>query len=479
MARIRPQPLPSGHTILVVDDDQDLRDTLCQLLRSDGHEVLDAANGHDAVRLCREQPVHLMLLDYFMPGITGEEVIRQVRTFDPNLQIVLQTGYASEKPPRQMMRELDIQGYHDKSEGPDRLLVWVDAALKTFRHVQALCASRSGLDYILRATPDLHRLQPLEDLLKGILLQIQGILGIPSACVAILTSPAPAQAPGPGGAPLPGEQEFVIQVGTGRFETSSWSSLTSQEQQLVRAAAQSGESSLGPHAVLPLKAGHRCLGVVLIDNPLQAATDRHLLDIFCTQAAVAIENVRLYSLATVDDLTRLMNKRPWLDRLAETVLLGSRSGLPTSLLVLDIDHFKRINDTHGHLAGDRVLALVGTTIREQVRRSDVAGRYGGEELVVTLPQTSPEGARVIAERLRREIAALRIPWEGEHLQLTVSIGCATIQPGVPGSPLAPGDRTPDLELLARADSALYVAKREGRNRVAQCGSRSEPCLEPQ
>ena len=181
MARIRNQSPPSGHTVLVVDDDSELRATIVQLLSSDGHEVIEATNGSDAVQICLDRQVHLMLLDYFMPGMTGEEVIRQVRVFNTDLQIVLQTGYASEKPPRQMMRDLDIQGFHDKSEGPDKMLVWIDAALKTFRHMRAIQASRSGLDYILKATPELHRLQPLDDLLKGVLLQIQGLVGFSSA----------------------------------------------------------------------------------------------------------------------------------------------------------------------------------------------------------------------------------------------------------------------------------------------------------
>ncbi|WP_407542723.1 diguanylate cyclase (plasmid) [Deinococcus radiomollis] len=458
MARIRTLAPPSGHTVLVVDDDSELRATLIQLLSSDGHEVIEAANGADAVQLCRHRTVHLMLLDYFMPGMTGEDVIRQVRTFDTELQIVLQTGYASEKPPRQMMRDLDIQGYHDKSEGPDKLLVWVDAALKTFRHMQAIQASRSGLDYILKATPELHRLQPLDDLLKGVLLQIQGLIGFNSACVATFEHAMVSLMHG---------ETLTIRVGVGRFESKVWENLTEHEQGVVHDAVLSGECHLGAQVVIPLKAGRRLIGVVLVDNPVKLEGDRHLLEIFAAQAAVAIENVRLYTQATTDDLTGLMNKRPWLNRLSETVLLAARGGMATSVLVLDLDHFKSVNDRYGHLAGDRVLRAVGTRLRESLRITDVGGRYGGEELVVILPQTDETGCLVIAERVRLEIETLRIPWEGQTLAVTVSIGCATLGPVGPEEAMSLQVQEPDVDLLARADTALYAAKVSGRNRVAQ------------
>lgn len=460
MARIRTQTPPSGHTVLVVDDDHELRATIVQLLSSDGHEVVEAANGADAVRLCQDRPIHLMLLDYFMPGMTGEDVIRQVRAFDRDLQIILQTGYASEKPPRQMMRDLDIQGFHDKSEGPDKMLVLVDAALKTFRHMRAIQASRSGLDYILKATPELHRLQPLDDLLKGVLLQIQGLVGFTSACVATFEHAMVS---------LVQEKTLTIRVGTGRFESGAWACLDDHEQALVQTAAQTGESYLGTQVVLPLKAGQRNVGVVLVDNPVRLEGDRHLLEIFAAQVAVAIENVQLYTLATTDDLTGLMNKRPWLNRLSETVLLAARGGMATSVLVLDLDHFKGVNDCFGHLAGDRVLKAVGLTMRQHLRVTDVGGRYGGEELMVILPQTGEAGCLVIAERLRTAIESLRIPWEDQELQVTVSIGCATLGPVEPADAASLRAQESDLELFARADKALYVAKVSGRNQVAQSG----------
>ncbi len=135
MARKRNLLPPSGFTVLVVDDQEETLESVSALLVREGHRILTADSGHKALEMFRENAVHLLLVDYFMPRMTGEELVREIRTLDPHVQIVLQTGYSGEKPPRQMLRELDIQGYHSKSDGPERLLLWVDVALKAHRQM--------------------------------------------------------------------------------------------------------------------------------------------------------------------------------------------------------------------------------------------------------------------------------------------------------------------------------------------------------
>ncbi len=465
MARLSQQVPSSGHTILVVDDDADLRSTVERLLRTNGHTVLSADGGLAALQMVREHDVHLVLLDYFMPEMTGEDVVRELRAGGHGMQVVLQTGYASERPPRDMLRDLDIQGYHDKSEGPDKLLVWVDAALKTYRHVQAITASRDGLNHILRAAPQLHRLQSLDELLRGILLQLQGILGFSSAAVATRVpghSTAADSTPGHSSfVAVPDAQDFRIRVSTGRYEGRQWSELGEPERSTVIAAASTGRTAHLPCTALPLRVGDRNVGVVLVDlDPQRAArTDLTLLEVFAAQAAVAIENVQLFELATTDDLTGLMNRRAWMARLEESLQLGMRHGHPTSVVLLDIDHFKKVNDTHGHLAGDALLRLLGDTLRREVRSTDLAARYGGEELAVLLPHTSAEGAVVIAERIRRSIAEQGLSWTTGEVRVTTSIGVAT-HPGAPTD-----QASGSMELIDAADQALYRAKQSGRNQV--------------
>lgn len=126
----------ADHTILIVDDEEMALEATAELLTREGYKVLVTNHGHEAVALCREQEIQLMILDYMMPELSGEEVVRMVRSFDPDLQIVLQTGY-NKIPPREMLQSLDIQGYHSKIDGPEKLLLWVDIALNSYEHLRA------------------------------------------------------------------------------------------------------------------------------------------------------------------------------------------------------------------------------------------------------------------------------------------------------------------------------------------------------
>lgn len=456
MARINQHKPPTGHTLLVVDDDPTIVATLEQILKQEGHTVFTAASGTAAIELCQSQNIHLMLLDYFMPDMSGEEVIRAVRQTNQVTQIVLQTGYASERPARQMLAELEIQGYHDKSEGPEKLLVWVDAALKAFHQGRALRASSNGMRHILQAAPEMYRLQPLEDLLYGILLQIEGLLGLSGTLVALKENGLIA---------LEEQQRFEVRVGTGRFQDKSWEQLKPNEQTLIIEAAKTGLIQSDGLLTLPLLAGERTVGVVLIEHGNLLQANLEILQLFASQAAVAIENVRLYELATIDDLTRVATRRHWLTRLDDTLRLALRHGHTLSVVMLDIDHFKTINDTYGHLAGDRVLTALGQIIEQNLRRSDGVGRYGGEEFALLLPHTDLGGAVELAEKLRHAIAELSVVWQHQPISLTASLGVATIQLSanpMRGAGLLESTRT---ALLQAADDALYQAKRQGRNRV--------------
>jgi two-component system, cell cycle response regulator len=169
------------------------------------------------------------------------------------------------------------------------------------------------------------------------------------------------------------------------------------------------------------------------------------------------DNRRLEALATTDPLTRVLNRRALLDRLTAELDRARRFSSSLTLLLLDVDHFKQINDTAGHLAGDSVLRQLGALLEDAVRKVDVVARYGGEEFVAILPETSSEGGVIFAERLRERIAAQSFDVGSERpVHLTVSIGIATF----------PSPRVSTTEdFFARADEALYRAKSGGRNQV--------------
>lgn len=157
-----------------------------------------------------------------------------------------------------------------------------------------------------------------------------------------------------------------------------------------------------------------------------------------------------------DDLTGLYNRRFLQQRLEEELHRASRYSLKLSCIMLDIDHFKSINDAHGHAAGDHILREVATVIRHHVRRSDLAIRYGGEEFMLILFENEKNGAMRVAERIRADVASRHFEWNRIPLKVTVSSGVAVFPDE--------GISTPQ-ELIERADAALYSAKASGRNVV--------------
>ncbi len=167
--------------------------------------------------------------------------------------------------------------------------------------------------------------------------------------------------------------------------------------------------------------------------------------------------VELDELLATDVLTGLANRRKLEELLEHEVTRARRFETPLSVVMIDLDHVKQVNDTHGHLAGDAVLSAVGRTVQSELREVDGAGRYGGEELLLVLPGTNLEGARAAAERVRAAIAAQVVEHDGQRLTVTASAGCATLDPRRP--------RTAG-ELVQAADAALYAAKEAGRDRVA-------------
>jgi diguanylate cyclase (GGDEF)-like protein len=160
-------------------------------------------------------------------------------------------------------------------------------------------------------------------------------------------------------------------------------------------------------------------------------------------------------MAMTDDLTGLFNRRHFTRQGMKELGLAQRSQQPCALIMLDIDHFKAINDTHGHQAGDDVLKTLARVIGQNVREADTVGRLGGEELAVLLPNTDGEVAASLAERLRQSVEAIPHVVNGQALTVTVSLGVASLWAN-----------TDTLDtLLSRADQAMYAAKHQGRNRV--------------
>jgi diguanylate cyclase (GGDEF)-like protein len=207
---------------------------------------------------------------------------------------------------------------------------------------------------------------------------------------------------------------------------------------------------------LPLSAGSQHFGALLLLRQGQASfgdEDRRLAEMVAGSTAMALQNARL---ATTDGLTGLYNRRYFEQALAFECERARRLGRPLGLLMIDVDHFKRFNEEHGHLAGDVVLQLVASTLGGQLRRTDIVARVGGEEFAAILPENDEEAVLAAAERLRLAVEATPPPtFEGNLLPMVrVSVGGATLEPTV----------VDPKALVGAADGALRRAKRAGRNR---------------
>lgn len=209
---------------------------------------------------------------------------------------------------------------------------------------------------------------------------------------------------------------------------------------------------------IPLLVRRRPIGVICATHPEKSWFTKDHEELLCFLAnsvVLDVENARLYRLAITDPLTGVYNRQHLAERLKEEVDRAHRYRTPLSVLIVDLDHFKAVNDEFGHQGGDRAIEEVATRMTAVVREVDLVARYGGDEFVAILPNTGREGAERAAQRLLESIRATPVGTGRGEVTLTVTIG---------GSVLNRHEEARDL--LARSDAALYQAKKEGRNRYA-------------
>jgi len=214
--------------------------------------------------------------------------------------------------------------------------------------------------------------------------------------------------------------------------------------------------------VLPLVVREEPIGTLIVAAKAPGAFGapvRATLQALSNHLAVAMANARLVrqleELATTDGLTGCLNKRAFLDQMEQKLLAAQRFGRKLSVIVTDLDHFKAVNDTYGHAAGDRVLQELGQVLRRVKRETDLVARFGGEEFCVLCEETDSRGAQLLAERVREELAGAELQTELGPLRVTASLGVATFPDHASTAP----------DLFAQGDKALYEAKHRGRNRV--------------
>ena len=240
--------------------------------------------------------------------------------------------------------------------------------------------------------------------------------------------------------------------------------IRSHSSRLPVASPHEGELTVRSVLLIPLKVKGRTLGLLLLGSD-QADYFKHehmhMLSTICLQAAANIENSLLHRRvedeALSDGLTHLHNHRYFQERLQAEVSRARRNNGAISLLMADIDHFKKINDTFGHRIGDSVLLQIAAILKDTVRSADDVARYGGEEFAIILPDSDRKGALRMSERARQAVERVTFVAEEHRIQITISIGSATF----------PNDAGEPWVLIEHADRALYAAKEQGRNRVVQ------------
>jgi two-component system cell cycle response regulator len=448
-----------------VDDDPQLLSTLQECLNGHGYAVTTATNGHQAMECLQDQEFALALLDLMLPGVSGLELLSHIKAHNSDTEVILITGHAGLDSVVQALR-LGAYDYLIKSNlRLAEFQALVTRALerrRLARENRELVAhlSRAREELANRRARELAQVRQIGETLVGPLTWDQLIQGL----VNLIWDSCPVQLLG---LEIRGPvAELPLEAFRRRPDISDAIYQTFQDLLKGQFTADAAAPPLSDGTPLPemqwLKVSVENVTLVAGAGRQEPFTPEEveLFRIFILQGEAGIKNLVLFervkSLATRDALTGLHNYRYFKEALLYEVERSRRYNTPLSLLFLDIDDFKQINDTRGHLHGDAIIRKVGTILKDEIRLADLLCRYGGDEFVLLMSQTPLEQAGLLAERLRNRIAQSPLTKAGQGSLVTVSIGMAGLTPGMSVE-----------DLVKAADSALYRAKEAGKNQC--CG----------
>ncbi|APO74365.1 response regulator PleD [Rhizobium etli 8C-3] len=448
--------------ILVVDDVPANVKLLEARLLAEYFDVLTAADGYQALAICERNQVDLILLDVMMPGLDGFEVCARLKASSKTSHIPVVMVTALDQPADRVRGlKAGADDFLTKPVNDLQLISRVKSLLrlKTLSdelRIRAETAETMGIDDLLRAGEG----RPEE---AGQILLVDGRANSQERIIKALKPIADVTAISDPQAALfeAAENAFELVIVNANFDDYDPLRLCSQFRSLER-------TRFLPILIITEQGADdmviRALDLGVNDYIVRPVDPNELVARGLTQIRRKRFNDRLRAsvkqtieLAVTDPLTGLNNRR-YLDNHLKVLFNRSMArGRPLSVLITDIDRFKQVNDTHGHDAGDEVLKEFANRIRSTVRGADLACRYGGEEFVVVMPDTSPEVAAAVAERLRASVESIPFGLKsaGQELKVTASFGISSRLSSV---------ITPD-QLMKQADLALYEAKNTGRNRV--------------
>ncbi len=457
--------------ILLVDDSASARHLLAAKLREQGYDVTDAPDAASAAEIALAAPPHAVVTDLWMPAISGLQLCRLLRA-EPStsmVPIVLLTA-SDDRRSRFWARCAGATAYVTKTEfdALTRLLADVTRDGETYpppptttrgdhgRVQERLSSLLDAALYDATISGEVRALAHTDGDLQRLFTELVKLASdvVSYRWLALTTHADGASVLLLHAHPsVRGAIELEARRALGLGEEVAASVIEDD-----RASAGVGKDAPLVH---PVRFGKLTMGTIALSPSPRGASseDRRLLDLVSTELGGALRMQSLVSearrLAATDALTGLMNRRAFLEAMDRERSRAERHTLPLSILMLDVDHFKKVNDTHGHDGGDAVLRGIARVLANIARKSDFVARWGGEEFIVALAQTAEAGGRVAAERVRRAIAdaTFTLP-SGDPLRATASVGLAS----------AAANFALD-ELVARADKALYAAKARGRNRV--------------
>lgn len=467
-------------SILLVEDEKVTRETLKIILEEEeNYRVKVFESGPEAIEAARKGFFNVAILDLRLPGMDGLEVLREIKKILPYICIFIITAYPTIESSIEAMKD----GAYDYILKPydinqikfiiRRGLEKQKLVLENKKLLENLQIEKEKLGRILQIGKRMSAILKLDDLVNFIIHKVTELVGAEKGSVMLIDEHT---------------GELVIKSAKGLDGSIIEKTRVKLGEMIAGWVAEVGEPLLiedietdsrfrrknrpqyksKSFLILPLKSKDKAMGVINVSDKISPPAniftkeDLKILSVIIHQAAIAIENSKLYekinSLSITDGLTELFNHRYFQEHLSIEIERAKRYSHPLSLIMLDIDLFKQVNDSYGHIVGDFILRQIALIIKEKVRKVDIPCRYGGEEFAIILPEIDGHGAFTVAERMRKAVEDYifkRDP-EEEKIKLTISAGVAEYQRNLNKE-----------ELIKIVDGALYQAKETGRNKTIE------------
>jgi len=458
--------------VLIVDDDKEVHMVTRFILvnvtfQNRSLELLSVYSAAEAKRFLQtEKDIAVILLDVVMEtDDAGLQLTRYIREELKNkaVRIILRTGQPGQAPEEKIIVNYDINDYKAKSElTAQKLFTTLVASLRSYDTIISLEKNRAGLEKIIECSDSLFQISSIREFASGVLTQLSSFLDCKPEGIICIKSHSDSE--------LTGNEDLLLSMNvvaaTGKYSCylkglgEDCGDKTMREY--VQKSLRERKNQFGDnHTVLYLESYLHKATIALLHSGLKVdVNDRKLIEVFASKISIALANVIHYQkmisaeeAATTDFLTGLSNRRQLLRQGIPLLAGAKRNGTHVALAMLDIDFFKRVNDTYGHDAGDLVLKQVSTSLKERFRASDIVARYGGEEFCILALQLDKKQAFELFDSFRAMLAANLVDIQIEKLAITISIGVTTVL----------GDCIDTM--ISQADALLYQAKQNGRNCV--------------